>query len=428
MNTSSTGNRALLGLLALTLVATCIRFSRTLEDFLPFSSDNTIEIQDPLPLKLDRDTEIAEIFNTSIYESDTTDVETAIEVNLKTIQELKAECDILAAIWTVKNIADIPDSDCRRMEIACGINNCHAALFDAVVTWVNGSDASWKTNYGNGIRYVANLDSTLAKASSADSRFRDFDQLKYTLRSIEDNTPWVRRIYIITDNQWPVYLRPADQALRIRYVSHTDLFDNYYNTMRPELLTSPRLPCFNSITLELLTPFIPSLSNVYLNLNDDTGFLNPTPLDFVYNTTSEKAVLRLWSWYDSNFQNGMDKNALDWAKLDLLLNAWHTIPEVMESIVYHPFRHQTDPTTWPFVMLLGYPTHYESRSEENEILFNKLKKNSYQRLLTQMKEDTVTKMLCLNDDMEDDAVTPEVFDEIHEAYQSKFPKKASFEM
>ena len=36
--------------------------------------------------------------------------------------------------------------------------------------------------------------------------FLDFDQLRYSLRSIEQFAPWIRHIYIVTNGQVPNWL------------------------------------------------------------------------------------------------------------------------------------------------------------------------------------------------------------------------------
>ena len=44
-------------------------------------------------------------------------------------------------------------------------------------------------------------DAAQIHVESEDSRFRDNDELRYSLRSLEQHAPWLRHIYIVTNGQ-----------------------------------------------------------------------------------------------------------------------------------------------------------------------------------------------------------------------------------
>ena len=46
----------------------------------------------------------------------------------------------------------------------------------------------------------------MEKESSSLRRFADWDELKYSLRSLEKYAPWVRHVYIVTNGQIPSWL------------------------------------------------------------------------------------------------------------------------------------------------------------------------------------------------------------------------------
>ena len=76
---------------------------------------------------------------------------------------------------------------------------------DAVYTWVNGSDPVWLKEM---LFYKSQLDSKRSDLSDSvdsfsQSRFRDNDELRYSLRSIEKFAPWIRKIFIVTNGQVP---------------------------------------------------------------------------------------------------------------------------------------------------------------------------------------------------------------------------------
>ena len=60
-------------------------------------------------------------------------------------------------------------------------------------------------------------------AETRSQRFQDFDQLLYSLRSVEENAPWFHKIWIVTNGQVPVWLNSSNP--RIKVVTHEDIFE-----------------------------------------------------------------------------------------------------------------------------------------------------------------------------------------------------------
>ena len=89
---------------------------------------------------------------------------------------------------------------------------------DMVYLWVDGSDENWlaKRKY-----WQQKLNVQAPYAVSA-ARWRDRDELKYSLRSVEKFMPWVNKIYIVTDNQIPSWLNLEHPKIRI--IDHTEIF------------------------------------------------------------------------------------------------------------------------------------------------------------------------------------------------------------
>ncbi len=61
---------------------------------------------------------------------------------------------------------------------------------DYVIPFVDSSDKNWLCEYK---KYVTNE----SDWSSNATRFRDWETLRYQLRSIERYMPWIRNIYIV---------------------------------------------------------------------------------------------------------------------------------------------------------------------------------------------------------------------------------------
>ena len=79
---------------------------------------------------------------------------------------------------------------------------------DIVYTWVNGSDQDFISDlefYKRPIGGTGQTKYAPDDEGSAASRFTDFDQLKYSLRSVEKYANWTRNIFLVTNGQYPPY-------------------------------------------------------------------------------------------------------------------------------------------------------------------------------------------------------------------------------
>lgn len=125
---------------------------------------------------------------------------------------------------------------------------------DLVYLWVNGNDSQWLAKRN------ACIGKTEEKSAvNCDGRYADNDELKYSLRSIDKYAPWLRRIFIVTDNQVPVWLDTSNAKVRI--VDHK------------EIMPDVCLPCFNSAVIEHFLYKIPGLAEHFIYANDDM-FIN----------------------------------------------------------------------------------------------------------------------------------------------------------
>ncbi|MCW5252865.1 MULTISPECIES: stealth family protein [unclassified Streptomyces] len=132
---------------------------------------------------------------------------------------------------------------------------------DVVYTWVDGNDPDWQRRrgaFGGGYH---------AEAANA-ARYISRDELRYSLRALEQNAPWVRHVYLVTDRQRPAWLN--DGHPRLTVVDHSEIFAD-----------PSSLPTFNSHAIESRLHHIEGLSEHFLYLNDDMFLGRPvTPQDF----------------------------------------------------------------------------------------------------------------------------------------------------
>jgi Stealth protein CR2, conserved region 2/Stealth protein CR1, conserved region 1 len=128
---------------------------------------------------------------------------------------------------------------------------------DAVITWVDGSDPVHAAKRDH---YLLQAPAPLHDNAINPHRWLCSDELNFCLRSIANNAPWVRRIWIVTDNQTPdLSALPPEFAAKIHIVDHRVIFAGYETI----------LPTFNSLSIETMLWRIPGLAEHFLYFNDD---------------------------------------------------------------------------------------------------------------------------------------------------------------
>jgi len=133
---------------------------------------------------------------------------------------------------------------------------------DVVYTWVDGHDPEWLR------RRTACAGQPYHEEAANAARYINRDELRYSLRSLSQYAPWVRTIYLVTDDQVPSWLDAGAPGLSV--ISHKEIFND------PSLL-----PTFNSHAIESQLHHVDGLSEHFLYFNDDVFLGRPTvPQDF----------------------------------------------------------------------------------------------------------------------------------------------------
>lgn len=245
---------------------------------------------------------------------------------------------------------------------------------DFVIPWVDGNDPDWRREFAVA-RHAANED-------ASEIRYRDWRNLQYWFRAVEQFAPWVRRIQFITWGHLPAWLNTSNPKLHI--VNHTDYIPSAY------------LPTFNSNVIELNIPRIEGLAEHFVLFNDDTFLCRPsTPTDFfrkglpcdmarlsvvqpssvghiVYNNLelinashSKNETLRrhFAKWFSprygavnllksltlvpwSTFSGILDHHMPQPYLLSQFEHAWNTWGTQLDATCHHPFRDLTDLSHW----------------------------------------------------------------------------------
>ncbi len=130
---------------------------------------------------------------------------------------------------------------------------------DVVFSWVDGTDQAFLSSRAGWL-----TDARLGDGDSADARIRQIDELRYALRSVDQNAPWVRRIFIVTDTRLPGWLIAGHPKVTVVRAS--------------EHFSDPAaLPTFNSHAVETQLHHIDGLAEHFLYCNDDMFFGRPVP-------------------------------------------------------------------------------------------------------------------------------------------------------
>ena len=124
---------------------------------------------------------------------------------------------------------------------------------DIVFSWVDGTSTEFQRARALRMRtYI------VGAGDDSDARYRQIDELKYALRSINMFAPWVRRIFIVTDSDAPTWLAEHPRVTVVRSA---------------EFFTDPGvLPTHNSHAVESQLHRIEGLSEHFLYSNDDMFF------------------------------------------------------------------------------------------------------------------------------------------------------------
>lgn len=137
---------------------------------------------------------------------------------------------------------------------------------DLVYLWVDGNDPVWQEQKE---RALAECGVVLNRQAIAKGRFEENEELRYSLRSVARNAPWIGNIFIITANQTPAWLNTNHP--KIRLISHNEILPEEY------------LPTFNSTAIEMSIARIPALGERFILANDDMFILKPIEESFFYN-------------------------------------------------------------------------------------------------------------------------------------------------
>lgn len=121
---------------------------------------------------------------------------------------------------------------------------------DIVITYVNGLDTEWQKDYEKH-----------TNTPILEKRFRDWGTLKYLMRGIEKNMPFIRKVHLVVarESQVPEWVNRNE----VNIVLHKDI------------IPAEHLPTFNCNPIEMHLHRIEGLDEEYIYFNDDIFPLKP---------------------------------------------------------------------------------------------------------------------------------------------------------
>jgi len=189
---------------------------------------------------------------------------------------------------------------------------------DIVITYVNGADPQWQRSY-----------SDYTHKPLITKRYRDWGTLKYLLRAIEKNLPFIENVFLVVSSMSQV---PEWASSGLKVITHDMIIPKDY------------LPTFNSTSIEMFLHRIPGLSEEYIYFNDDIFPVRPcSETDFF---TDGKAVLKFHNCLLRGGQfrkhtlnsDRLARKALNKKSFVSYLRPKHTATTMLRSVCEEAFR------------------------------------------------------------------------------------------
>ena len=165
---------------------------------------------------------------------------------------------------------------------------------DVVIAWVDGRDRKHRAKRR---KYLAGSGADARPESEAtdERRFSDNDEIRFCLRSIRNYAPWVRTIWLLTDDQVPAAIdRQEAERYRIRIVDHREVFRGYEQL----------LPTFNSLAIETMLWRIEGLADRFLYFTDDMMFVGPVEPKNFFSNEGRVTLRGRWSSWNELLERG----------------------------------------------------------------------------------------------------------------------------
>lgn len=320
---------------------------------------------------------------------------------------------------------------------------------DIVYLWVDGSDPAWRAKRQQAWDQLhpSSFDS-VAVYGNVEGRFRDNDELRFSLRALERYFPQHGHVYVVTDGQIPIWLRPSE---KISIIDHADL------------IPASSLPTFDSAHIESYIHRIPNLSERYFYCNDDVFFGAPVDLGhwfweggFYTGWSDEAPVTVAPMLEDATALENACRLSIDWLARNHDPQAYenhHDLPTfrtfshaprpMIKSVLYElealvpdlfdmvrstVFRVWDKPTIVSDFVLRWSLANGRAKLRDYPHVYISTGDAALQAELTQLRDRLgLLDFFCLNDTLDDAPISDPRLELVAKALERMFPTASSFE-
>ncbi len=205
---------------------------------------------------------------------------------------------------------------------------------DAVITWVDGNDPVHQAK----MKSLIQGKSRKHIPGAAKTRFGNANELRYSVLSILKFAPFIRNVFIVTDEQNPD-IHPTiekyfpERLEDVQIIDHREIFKGY----------EQYLPTFNSRSIEAMLWRIPGIADQFIFLSDDMFLIKALrPEDLFFKS---RPVLR-----------GI------WLIRPVLRNIWNTVRIILHHDILNNKDFQPKPSfhlgQWNAARILGFKSRY----------------------------------------------------------------------
>lgn len=195
---------------------------------------------------------------------------------------------------------------------------------DIVYLWVDGCDKKFNSIKN---KYLKESNKNIDKYVDdvRDEIYCENNELKFSLRSVEKNAPWINHVYIVTAlNQVPSWLNTKNPKVTI--------------VPQESILPSDAGPIFNSCAIEACLCNIPNLSEHFILSNDDMFFNKFVKPDYFFGKDGHTKFRCI---YRKNGKSVRDEKSI---YLKLLINSAKAIEDAFGVKLYElKSSHGIDP-------------------------------------------------------------------------------------
>ncbi|MBR6030510.1 MAG: hypothetical protein IKP36_00935 [Bacteroidaceae bacterium] len=292
---------------------------------------------------------------------------------------------------------------------------------DIVITYVNGQDPEWQSDYVNCVGKRA-----LTK------RYRDWGTLPYLLRGIEECMPFVEKVFLVVARESQI---PA-------WINH----DIVHIVFHQDIIPPQCLPTFNSTAIEMFMHKIEGLSEEFIYFNDDFFPLMPCqPTDFFregraaasmkYHLFTFKNLFRVQTKRSDRFA----RKAAGVSSKFFYVRPQHTCAPMLRSVCAELYEKSGS-------TILATVTPVRTRRNCNQYVFTDyafFTGRTFQQRISnkhislsiatpQKLEESIVhptrKLACINDVNMQEEKFQRLYACLHSAFQTRYPNKSRFEL